>query len=273
MTVGIAAAYDLEDSPGDRAVVLVADRMVTTGAVEHEHADGKLEEVSVGNPAVAAVAAGTLSYADELYYRVGNRVIGEGPDTVQEVGHLFVDEIHNIVRDEANNRILSDYSLSLNQLTNEGVPLSDGVVGELMEAVTNLKDEIHNGTNLLLAGVDDEHGAQILELRNGSIVRHRSLGYHCIGSGAGSARLTFMRNGYDPEDLEDALLLAADAKNQAGEAQGVGRKMDVAIVSDRVDELDPAEANEIQDLIEDVRDAEQTARENTINQADIDVPR
>lgn len=135
MTVGIGATYNGDDP----AVVLIADRMVTTGAVEHEHSDGKLEMVSAGNPAVAAVAAGTLSYADELYYRVGNRILDESPDTVQAVGEFFVEEMHEIIRSEANNQILADYDLTLNELTNQGVPLSDDMVSNFLAQVTELK--------------------------------------------------------------------------------------------------------------------------------------
>lgn len=266
MTVGIGAAYKGDDP----AVVLVADRMVTTGAVEHEHSDGKLEMVKAGTPAVAAVAAGTLSYADELYYQVGNRVLNESPDTVQAVADIFIEEMHAIVQSEANNQILSDYDLTLNQLTNEGVPLSDDMVGQFLQQISDLKQNIHANTNMLIAGVDDEHGAQLLELRDGSLTRHRSLGYQCIGSGAGSASLTFMRNGYDPESIEDALMLAADAKNQAGEAQGVGDKMDIAVVTDDVKFLEEERIKNIQYIIEDVRDAERDARESVINDADID---
>lgn len=265
MTVGIGATYNGDDP----AVVLIADRMVTTGAVEHEHSDGKLEMVSAGNPAVAAVAAGTLSYADELYYRVGNRILDESPDTVQAVGEFFVEEMHEIIRSEANNQILADYDLTLNELTNQGVPLSDDMVSNFLAQVTELKNNIQGSTEMLIAGVDDDHGGQLLELRNGSLTRHRSLGFQCIGSGARSASLTFMRNGYNPDDLEDALMLAADAKNQAGEAQGVGDKMDIAIVNDSVKFLDKDRIKNIQHVIEDVRDAERTAREKTINDADM----
>lgn len=265
MTVGIGAAYEGDDP----AVVLVADRMVTTGQVEHEHADGKLEEISVGNPAVAAVAAGTLSYADELYYRVGERLIQNHPDTVQGVAKLFVEVMQDVVRQEANDRVLSNYGLTLEQLTNDGVPLSDDQVGRFLQQVSKLRDDIQNGAKVLIGGVDDRHGAQLLELRDGSLVRHRSLGYQCIGSGAGSANLTFMRNGYSPESLEDALILAADAKNQAGEARGVGEKMDIAIVGQEVNILDEGDVATVQTLIDDVRDAEQNARESTINEADV----
>lgn len=264
MTVGIGATYEGEDP----AVVLVADRMVTTGAVEHEHSDGKLEEVSAGYPAVAAVASGTLSYADELYYHVGNEIVQNPPDTVQDVGSIFVEQFHKIVKNEINNQILSSFDLTLSQLTNEGVPLSDQQVGELLSQASQLRNDMQDATNILIGGVDDDKGAQILELRNGSLTRHRSLGYQAIGSGAGSASLTFMRNGYDPSNLEDALLLAADAKNQAGEAQGVGDEMDIAIVTDDVNFLDDGETKKIQTVIEDVRDAEQAARKSTINDAD-----
>jgi hypothetical protein len=78
-----------------------------------------------------------------------------------------------------------------------------------------------------------------------------------------------MRNGYEPDDLEDALMLAADAKNQASEAQGVGDKMDIAVVDDDVTFLEEDRTNYIQEVIEDVRDAEREARENTINEANI----
>lgn len=265
MTVGIGAAYEGDDP----AVVLVADRMVTTGAVEHEHTKGKLEKVSAGDPAVAAVAAGTLSYADELYYRVGNELIGESPDTVQGVAELFVEKIHGLVREEANNQILAQFDITLKQLTNDGVPLSDQVVGDLLSSVSELRNEIEKNTEMLFAGVDEKHGPQVLELRNGSLTRHRSLGYQCIGSGQRSASLTFMRNGYNPDSLEDALLLAADAKNQAGEAQGVGDNMDIAIVSDRVNFLEENEVENIQNVIDDMRTAERNARESAMSEADI----
>jgi len=143
------------------------------------------------------------------------------------------------------------------------------MVKNFLQQVSELKRDIQNGANLLIAGVDDDHGAQILELRDGSLTRHRSLGYQCIGSGAGSASLTFMRNGYNPDDLEDALFLAADAKNQAGEAQGVGDKMDIAVVTDDVTLLDEDRTKHIQGIIEDARDAEREARKKTINDANV----
>lgn len=267
MTVGIGATYEGENS----AVVLVADRMVTTGTVEHEHSDGKLESVSAGNPPVAAVASGTLSYADELYYRVGNEIVQNPPETVQDVGDMFVNKFHELIRNEVNNQILADYDLTLSQLTNEGVPLADQQVNEFLKQASQLKRDIQDATNILIGGVDDENGPQLLELRNGSLTRHRSLGYQAIGSGAGSANLTFMRNGYDPSSLKDAILQAADAKNQAGEAQGVGDEMDVMIVSDRVKPVEEAKVKEIQHVIEDVRDAEEAARQSTINDADVDL--
>lgn len=269
MTVGIGAAYDGQEP----AAVLVADRRVTTGAVEHEQADGKLEMLYPGNPAVAAVAAGTLAYSDELYYRAGNRLLDDEPRTVQDVGETLVTAMHDIVRTEANNQILQNYDLTVSQLTNDEVPLADDIVADLLGSVSNFRNEIQEQTHLLLAGVDDRHGAQILELRNGSLVRHSSLGYQSIGSGANSARLTFMRNGYDPDSLKDAVVLAADAKNQAGEAQGVGEKMDIAIVSDGVNILDDGDVATIQSLIEDVREAERSARQNTITREDVPLGR
>lgn len=272
MTVGIGATFDGEDV-NEPAVVLVADRMVTTGAVEHEHANGKLETISAGDPAVAAAASGTLSYADELYYHVGERVVSDDPASVEDVANIFVDEMHKIVKKEANDRILSDFGLELEQLTNDGVPLSEQHVGEFLKEITELKNNIQSNTTLLIAGVDDRHGAQLLELRDGSTVRHRSLGYQCIGSGAGSANLTFMRNGYSPNTLQDSVILAADAKNQAGEAQGVGDDMDIAVVGNRVNILDDDTVGDIQSLIEDVRDAEQEARENAISDEVIDLNR
>jgi len=267
VTVGIAASYD---DGGDEEVVLVADRMVTTGAVEHEHSDGKLEEISPGRPAVAAVASGTLAHADELYYRVGDRLLDESPDTVQAVAEMFVEEMQEVVREEANNRVLQGYGLTLQDLTKDGTKLADELVAGLLESVQELKSDIEQNTTMLITGVDDRHGAQILELRNGSLMRHRSLGYQCIGSGANSAQLTFMRNGYEPDGTDDALLMAADAKHQAAEAQGVGEDMDIAIVSDRVEFLDRDKVDDVQSLIKDVRDAEETAREKTINGRTVD---
>lgn len=266
MTVGIGAVYQGEEP----AVVLVADRMVTTGAVEYEHAESKIVTLSAGKPAVAAIASGTLSYHDEVFYRADQRMITPPrPDTVQEVAEALREGLHDVIKDAANNQILNDYELTLRQLTNDGIGLPDHLVEQLIQRVSQLKQEIQEGTNILIGGVDEKDGPQLLELGGGDIIRHDSLGYQAIGSGGSLARLTFIRTEYDPESVEDAFSIAADAKNQAEEAQGVGREMDIAVVGNRVNELEEREVNRVQDLLDDIRTREQDAREKAISEADL----
>lgn len=87
------------------------------------------------------------------------------------------------------------------------------------------------GLDILLAGVDTE--AHIYTIRNpGQIDCFDALGYNAIGSGELHAMSTFISSGCSPiMSTNRTAYLVFEAKRKAEVAPGVGRELDMAVVT------------------------------------------
>lgn len=274
MTVGIAAICDGDDGEGP-AVVLAADRLVTTGystRIEYEHTDTKIDEVLDTNPITAyGVAAGSLSYADDLFLNMESEILDSAPTTVRALAEEGVNAFHRLQKDAFNNQVLGPLGFSLEDFKNDELALSDEYQKAVLKDVFEKKDEIESNLSILLAGVD-ANGAHIYSVKGADFARHDPLGYATIGSGSLSAQLTFTRNRYDTGcSVDDALMTVVEAKKRAEEAQGVGTKMDIVIIrKDSVDFVKGDDVEPLRELQKDIEAAELKERRKTIEQKNID---
>lgn len=272
MTVGIAAIC--EANTDDPKVVVAADRLVTSGRAarrEYEHTSSKMLDVfgADGSSSCAAVGvgAGSVSLADEVFYKMDQRIANNSPGKTRQIAEFAVESLQEVVKETINRQVLSAYDLELgtfNQIQNN---MNPSIVQALYQDIEEKKEETLSQVNILLAGVDGE-GSHLYNILHNDMARNDSIGYLTVGSGGEPAHSTFIRNRYDDScDLSDALLSVTEAKSQAEEAQGVGREMDIAVISeDGRRDLNEDELSELRDIHDDVINAERKARKETIEE-------
>jgi len=273
MTVGIAAICEADTD--DPKAVVAADRLVTSGIAarrEYEHTSSKMLDVfgSGGDsPCVAVgVGAGSVSLADEVFYKVDSKISQSEPGTTRQIAEYAVTSLQEVVQETINRQVLSSHGLDLNTFNQTQGQMNPQVVQALYQDMEQAKEEVLSQVNVLLAGVDGG-GAHLYNIMNNDMSRNDSIGYLTVGSGADPANSTFIRTRYDDTcDLNDALLSVTEAKAQAEEAQGVGREMDIAVLtSDGRRDLSNDEVEELREIYDDVIEAERKARQQTMEQS------
>lgn len=274
MTVGIAAICNGSDGE-EPCVIVVADRLVTTGRstrIEYEHTSTKIQEVIDTNAVTSfSVASGSLSLADDLFLKLNEEIMEEGPTKIRSIVEEGVDAFHRLEQETYNNQILGPMDLTLDDLKNGDLALSNEYQRAILEDIYNTKDEIESNLHILIAGVDDD-GPHIYSLEQADLARHDDIGYATIGSGSLSAQLTFTRNRYDTDcSFNDALMTVVEAKSRAEEAQGVGRKMDIAIIrKNDVEVINDDEVDDLRELQRKIELAESKARRKTIGESNVE---
>jgi len=272
MTVGIAAICEADTD--DPKVVVTADRLVTSGLAarrEHEHTSSKMLDVFGPDGSSSCVAvgvgAGSVSLTDEVFYKIDSKIANNSPGATREIAQFGVNSLQEVVQETINRQVMSSHNLDLSTFNQVQGQMNPNIVQGIYQDMMQKKEEILNQVNVLLAGVDGE-SAHLYSIRHNDMARNDSIGYLTVGSGAEPANSAFIRSRYDDTcELSDALLSVMEAKAQAEEVQGVGRNMDIAVLSDagRRD-LSDDEADELRELYEDIVEAERTAREETVEE-------
>jgi len=272
MTVGIGAIC--EANTEEPKVVVAADRLVTSGLAarrEYEHTSSKMLDVfgaDGSSPCVAVgVGAGSVSLADEVFYKIDRKIANDSPGTTRQIADFGVVALQEVVQETIERQVLSPHDLDLDKFNTIQGQMNPNIVQGIYQEMMESKNEVLGRVNLLLAGVDGD-GAHLYNIRHNDMSRNDSIGYLAVGSGAEPARSAFIRNRYDDTcELDDALLSVTEAKEQAEEAQGVGREMDIAVLTeDGRRDLSTEELKELRSVYEDIVDAEQSARDEAIEQ-------
>jgi len=284
MTVGLACICGADTS--DPKVVVAADRMVTSGRAarrEYEHTSSKMVSIigENGDSPVTAVGvgAGSVSLADEVFYKIDNKIQKQTPQNVRDIANKAVLSLQEVVQETIERQILSPYELDLNTFNQVQGQMNPQIVQGIYQEIKEKQNEVLQQVNLLLAGVDErgaegdgggnvERDAHLYNILHNDMARNDSIGYLTVGSGAEPANSDFIRKRYDDNcDLPSALLAITEAKTQAEEAQGVGEDVDIAILhgGGRRD-LDESELKNVRDVHEDVVAAESNAREEELEE-------
>jgi len=271
VTVGIGAICEANSE--EPKVIVAADRLVTSGIAarrEYEHTSSKMTGIcgsDNGDPCVAvAVGAGSVSLADEVFYKTRQSVANDNPNTVRGIAKHATKAMQEMVKETIERQVLSQYDLSLNEFNNIQGQMNAQIVSAIYEEITSTQDEIFSQVNILFAGVD-HRGAHLFTVSNNDMARHDSIGYKTVGSGAEPARSAFIRNRFDDScEVSDALLEVTEAKIQSEEAQGVGSEMDISVLNeDGRQDLDE-DVDELRDIYEEVLKAERKAREEAMEE-------
>lgn len=267
MTVGIAAIANGGD---DSKVVFAADRMMTVGArtgIEYEGADSKLEPIIESNPLTGiAVGSGTMALIDVILDRLNGICSDETPTDMGSLCESGVSAFQEVERETINNQGLSTIELTLDELYEQDVSVPSEIQSAILSEISDLRKSVRNNVSILLGGVSDGD-AEIYEIRDADYSPSTRRGYEVIGSGTQSAQLTFIRNEYDSDvaTVVDAIFAVAEAKVAAEERQGVGQKMDIAIVdADGVTQFEETET--LREEIERINELQRSERERVIEE-------
>lgn len=276
MTVGIAAICQEESDP---KVVLAADRMITTGQnpqIEYEHTRSKIQSLWENDDVTCmAVASGTVSFIESFLANLTSKLEDHAPTSVEQIAENGRNAYTELGRRTVENQILSKFDLDLADLTGGDPPFEPKILANFLKDVADGQERFKNRLEVLIAGIDG-FGAHIYSLQNFDLDPQNTIGYHAIGSGNQPARSVFIRNQHDTTcDIERGIIHTIEAKRQSEEARGVGAEMDIALVNHPEDGIDCCHTfgedlkGEWIDFYDDIKDAEERAREETIRDADI----
>lgn len=209
-------------------MAIATDRMLTVSypPVEFEHNIPKLE--CIGERCVALTAGDALAHVD-LFRASAQALMGLKDPSVQHVAQTIVDCYVAQRLATIEQKILSARGWTLSQFYTQ-VPKA-GVPADLILMVDRQISTYDYGLEILLAGIDTE--AHIYSIRNpGQVDCFDALGYHAIGSGEMHAVSTFIFNNCYPDmTCKRGLYLAYEAKRSAEVAPGVGKALDIALIS------------------------------------------
>jgi len=209
MTVGIAAVCESEQN--QPRIILAADRLVTTGMaarIEYEHTNSKMETVFVEDEiTVMGVAAGSLSLADDMFYKIGGYIDNNSISSVREIVEYGVDSYHDMLKETIERQVLKPNGFTRESFNNGQQQLNPQIAQGIYQDILEIQNEVEILLNILIAGIQSER------------------------------------------------------------AQGVGREMDISVLSrgniDQCEDID-----ELRDIHEDVSDAEQEARGSVLDEKD-----
>jgi len=274
MTVGIAALSEIGVDP---AVIVSADRMVTVGeesALEYEDTESKIAPViQSDNLNGVIVGSGPTTYIDEfvrtLCQFIQSADGSETPRTSRGLLNYALSAQQTVVQDTVENQVLSPFGYSRGDLKNDNVNIPSKIQEVIAQQTMEIRNDVTGRVSLLLACVG-ENGGGIFVISGVDYANFTDTGYAVVGSGADSARLTFMRRNYDnSNDHQHCLFTVLEAKSQSEERQGVGRQMDlVKITQDGVDRFENSEITDLRKQLQEINVRESQARENVINEWD-----
>lgn len=236
MTVGIAAIAERDTE--NTKIVLSSDRLVTTqqqSAIEHEHPDTKIKEFGedLQNSNLVGIIAGSVGLGETLKRRIDENLYAYTREHNEEPwvttsADIAADVYRGIVQEKVENLVLSDYGLSLEDLSKQH-QFKDEFLNDILSEVSQVQQSIQQNLTLLFAGVgQNRHG--IFEIRNGDSMPKNNMGYCAIGSGAQPAESEFIKSDYSRKNSVPSVLATIAAGHyQAKKASGVGGDPDFVV--------------------------------------------
>lgn len=277
MTVGIAAICQEDSNP---KVVIAADRMITTGSnpqIEYEHTRSKIQTLWDNDVVTCmAVASGTVSFIEAFFRDLNGKLENQSPASVEQIADKARETYTELGRTTVENQILSKFDLELSDLTGGDPNFESDILSTFLNDIADAQERFKNRLEILVGGIDGL-GPQIYSVQNFDLDPQNTIGYHAIGSGNQPARSVFIRNQYSTNcRIERGIINTVEAKRQSEEARGVGAEMDIAVVNspnsgvECCHTFDENLKEDWTEFYDDIKDAEDEAREETIREEDIE---
>jgi hypothetical protein len=239
VTVCIAAVCD-----GGKAIVVGADRMFTAGPpvnLEFETAEKKIEALSLS---CVALLSGNSALGTEILQGALARLQGaQKPQVVlaaEAVKESYAQVRGAKVRDTIITPYLGPDFIRVEQL-GANIPTYLKDQPAVYQQLAMLMNNFNMGSDIIVAGVDDQ-GARLAVIGHpGTIAWFDKLGYAAIGSGGIHATMQLSLGAHTRNSpLVDTLYRVYDGKRASEVAPGVGQETDIAIVyPDRTEQGSP----------------------------------
>jgi hypothetical protein len=250
--------------------------MVTYGReeesqIEYEDTRSKIETLHTDEGLTAlAIGAGSSTVIDEIIDRAKRTIVNSPVSSATGIRECVVQSNQQIIQESVENQALSPLGYSLSDLKDPDVDVPDHIQNAIFQQAAEIRKRFE-GTRIIIACVSDDE-SKIYQIMGADYINQSGRGNAVIGSGSRSAQLTFIRRGYDPNmGVESAFYLVLDAKNQAEERQGVGKRMDFAVMGpDSIKHIGGRDVEqELRNTLGDIEDELRTRRKEIINRKDL----
>jgi len=210
-----------------KSVVLVADRMITTGLlIEFEHpTKNKITELS--NNCLALTSGDALSFT-ELFTAVRGATSNKKFTSVEEI----VEVIKQFYQQLRKKRVVEQTLLprgfgSFEDFYQQNNYLPESMFFSIQAEIARFDYHL----NIIVGGITHDHG-HLYEIRDpGTSLLHDSIGFLATGAGFNLATSSLIASGcHENMSLSDALICAVKAKVMSENAPGVGRKTDISVI-------------------------------------------
>lgn len=177
-----------------------------------------------------------------------------------------------MVRNSISNQVLSPLGYTMQDFRDESTHMPAEIQYSIMERIEELRKRIKQRVQILIAGVGT-NGPGIYLISGPDYSNYTDTGYSVIGSGSSSARLTFIRRQYDSNcSMRDGVFTVLETKSQSEERQGVGHRMDMALVQPgRIKTLDETQIQNLRNKLTEIGEAERKAREKVMQEWNLDL--
>jgi 20S proteasome alpha/beta subunit len=222
MTVCIAALCEHRE-----AIILAADRMISTAVFEVEFATSKITRVHPSWWVLMAAdyVAPVFSMTEQLKVRLQEADKPTVYDVEQALGAVFQNER---VR-RAETAVLSPHGMTMNDFISYGrSQLGDVLFERIYTQISYQRLPVW----LIATGFDDDGLGHILSVQDpGQVDRHENPGFFAIGAGATNALSMLYYNAQDYTDpVARTLYQTNEAKIFAGFAPGVGWETELIVL-------------------------------------------
>lgn len=209
-------------------VILVADRMVTSGlAIEFEH-PSKNKMTQLSENCVALTSGNALVYT-ELFSSVRQETANLRVTSVESLVEAIKESYQALRRKKIVERVLMPRGFSGFKEFYQamGAGLSESAIYPVLSEI----DRFGYGLDILVGGISP-NGAHLYCIDDpGTSQCFDSIGFHAIGSGTNLALSSLIASGCNQDmPCVEAIIVALTAKMTAENAPGVGRKTDISLI-------------------------------------------
>jgi 20S proteasome alpha/beta subunit len=214
------------DKQVGRAVIAVADRMLTAGDIEYEPPQFKIAFL---RRRIVLLVSGDITVHSEALTYTQRALIANPEDDIEKVAELYATQIRNIKAQRAANAYLSPLNLGMDSF----VTKQKDMLRQVVYDITNQLQGYRLDVEALVIGCNDDLSAHIFHIDGEGVKTwQHDINFAAIGIGAYHAKSQFMFARY-PKIINfyRALPILYTAKRRAEVAPGVGKDSDWIIVT------------------------------------------
>jgi 20S proteasome alpha/beta subunit len=265
MTICAGALCKYQDKD---AVVVISDRMMTSGDIEYPGPCPKIFPLP-SSPSSLCLSADWIDVARMVVDETRRCLVATPINDIAAVARLYADNYANLRKRRAEQTLLSHLGLDADSFVARQNEFNQEIARDLEAAMADYDLRVES----IIAGVDSS-GPHIYQVENPGVetcLDHS--GFASIGSGSRQFETLFMSSGYHPGwELNQTLFLAYSAKKRAEVSPGVGSDTDIRIcTSNGIGHVEPGLIVGLERLYQEYENARQVAWRQALGNVHITV--